>query len=49
MRKILKTMISMLLVVAMLACATIPTYAARKEEYLSELRLVYANSYEDAM
>ena len=49
MKKSLKATLSVLLVVAMIVCAVLPAYAAKEEEYLSELRLVYASDYDEAM
>ena len=48
MRKITRRIISVLLVLTMLFLATVPTFAAKKEEYLSDLRLIYADNYDEA-
>ena len=47
MKKVFKALIAMLLVISMLMSATVVAFAAQ-EEYLSELRLIYANSYMEA-
>ena len=50
MRKIAKSMISIALAIAMFICAVVPAFAAETtEEYLCELRLIYADDYEEAM
>ena len=39
----------MLLIISILVCATVPIFASEiKEEYLADLRLIYADDYEDA-
>ncbi len=38
----------MLLTICMLFLATVPTFAAEDEEYLSDLRLIYADDYTEA-
>ena len=48
MKNITKRIISMLLTICMLFLATVPTFAAEDEEYLSDLRLIYADDYEEA-
>ena len=50
MRKITKCLISMMLVVFLLFMSTVPVFAAKKygEEYISDLRIVYASDYVDA-
>ena len=48
MRKITRRIISVLLVLTMLFLATVPVYAAKDEEYLSDLRLIYADNYDEA-
>ena len=49
MRKITKCLISMMLVISLLFMATVPAFAAWwDEEYISDLRLVYANEYKKA-
>ena len=49
MRKMTKRIISMILTVCLLFLATVPVFAADKdEEYLSDLRLIYADSFDEA-
>ena len=49
MKKMVKRLLSMFLVVSMFFSATFPTFAAGTgEEYICELRLVYAENYEEA-
>ena len=48
MKKITKSSLAIILVISMLLCATIPAFAVGGEEYISELRLVYAETYEEA-
>ena len=48
MKNILKGMLSVVLVIAMLLCSVVPVFAAAEEEYICELRLVYADDYEEA-
>ena len=48
MNNITRRIISMLLTVCLLFLATVPTFAAEDEEYLSDLRLIYADSFEEA-
>ena len=45
----MKSMIAIVLVLSMLMASVLPASAASKELYLSELRLIYANSYDEAM
>ena len=49
MRKIYKNIISIILVLSMLFCMAVTSFAAGAEEYISELRLIYAEDYEEAM
>ena len=49
MRKVFKSILSIILVISMLVCATVPAFAAGAEEYICELRLIYAEDYEEAM
>ena len=46
--KITKGIISIVLSISLFLCATVPAFAAGTEEYISELRLVYAEDYEEA-
>ena len=48
MTNITRRVISMLLTVCLLFLATVPVFAAEDEEYLSDLRLIYADDYEEA-
>ena len=48
MKKILKSIISAILVVSMLICSALPVFAAKDEEYICDLRIVYADDYEEA-
>ena len=48
MKKALKATISVILAVCMLMSSVVVVFASSDEEYLSELRLIYANSYEEA-
>ena len=48
MKKVMKALISLILVASMLMSAVVVAYAASDETYLSEVRLVYANTYEEA-
>ena len=43
-----KRILSMLLVLAMLFLTTVPAFAVKDEEYLSDLRIIYADDYEEA-
>ena len=49
MRKIYKNIISFILVLSMIFCMSVPAFAAGAAEYISELRLIYAEDYEEAM
>ena len=49
MKKMTKRIISLILALATLVCSCIPVFAAdAREEYLSDLRLIYADDYEEA-
>ena len=48
MKHVLKQIITILLTVSLLCSAVIPALAAKNEEYLSDLRIIYANDYEEA-
>ena len=48
MRKTIKGLISIVLVLSMLLSTSMVVFAAKKEVYLSDLRLVYAKSYDEA-
>ena len=49
MRKIATSILSIVLVISMLLCATVPAFAAGTgEEYISDLRLIYAETYDEA-
>ena len=50
MKKVLISIISFALIISMLLCATVPAFAAGTEEeaYISELRLIYAEDYDEA-
>lgn len=48
MKKVFKGIISIILVISMIMGVAIPAFAKSEEEYLSELRLVYAETYEKA-
>ena len=48
MKKTIKSMISILLVLSMLLSTSMVVFATKEEVYLSDLRLVYANSYNEA-
>ena len=50
MKNALKYIISMMLVLSLLFCVAVPTLAAGKneEEYLSDLRIIYADNYSEA-
>ena len=48
MKNVNKVIISCILALSMLLCATVPAFAAGDEEYISELRLVYADDYNEA-
>ena len=51
MKKMTKSIISMLLSITLLFLATVPVFAAGEveEEYLSDLRIIYAESFEEAV
>ena len=49
MRKIIKSILSIILVISTIICATVPAVAAVEEEYICELRLVYADDYDEAL
>ena len=48
MKQIFKHFLIFSLVLSMLVCAVVPTSAARDEEYLSDLRIIYADNYNEA-
>ena len=50
MKKIYRKILSMVLIVTMLVCSSIPVFAAAnvEEEYISDLRLIYADDYNEA-
>ena len=48
MRKTYKSIVSIILVLSMLFCATVSAFAAETEEYICELRMIYAEDYEEA-
>ena len=49
MKKIYKRIVSLVLVAVMLVCSNLPVFAAEvEEEYLSDLRLIYADNYDEA-
>ena len=48
MKKSVKRLISFLLVISLVLTSSISVFAAAEEEYLSELRLVYAENYSEA-
>ena len=48
MKNVFKRIISFALVISMLFCSTVPTFAEGTEEYICELRLIYADDYEEA-
>ena len=48
MRNAFKRILSIILAVSMLLCTTVPTFAADGEVYISALRIVYADTYEEA-
>ena len=51
MKTMIKRIISMVLMLTLLFCATVPVFAAEKsdEEYLSDLRIVYADDFNEAL
>ena len=49
MNQLAKSILSLVLVLSMLLCTTVPAFAAgTEEEYICELRLIYADDYEEA-
>ena len=48
MTKVFRRLLAFVLVVSLLLSANISVFAAAKEEYLSELRLIYAEDYSEA-
>ena len=48
MRTAFKRILSMILAVSMLLCTTVPAFAADGEVYISALRIIYADDYEEA-
>ena len=48
MKKSVKRIISLILSLTLLCCATLPVFAAGEEKYISELRLIYAEDYNEA-
>ena len=48
MKHIFKHILTVVLVLSMLACAVLPAYAAKEEEYLCDLRIIYADDYNEA-
>jgi hypothetical protein len=48
MKFIIKSIVSIILVISMLLSASVVAFAKSEEIYLSELRIVYANSYDEA-
>ena len=49
MKKICKRIISLVIVVTMLVCSSLPVFAAGvAEEYICDLRLIYADDYDEA-
>ena len=48
MRHIFKHILTVMLVLSMLTCAVLPAYAEGEEEYLCDLRLIYADDYKEA-
>ena len=48
MKKMHKRILSLILVITMLFLATVPVFAVDDEEYLSDLRIIYADDYEEA-
>ena len=47
MKNVWKSIIAVVLALSMLMCATVPVFAARTEEYISDLRIIYAkDAYE---
>ena len=48
MKTSIKRIISMILVLATLFCVSVPAFAVDDEEYLSDLRIIYADDYDEA-
>ena len=48
MKKTFKGIVAILLVVSMLMSSAVVVFAAKEEVYLSDLRLIYADSYDEA-
>jgi hypothetical protein len=48
MKKTIKSIVSIILVLSMLLSTSVVAFAKSEEIYLSELRIVYANSYDEA-
>ena len=48
MKTYFKRILSLALIIALLFCSTVTVFAAEDEEYLSDLRLIYADDYEEA-
>ena len=48
MRKILKRIISMTLILSLFICSNLPIAAEEEEEYLADLRIIYAENYQEA-
>ena len=48
MRTAFKRILSIILAVSMLLCTTVPAFAAEGEVYISALRIIYADDYEEA-
>ena len=48
MKFIIKSIVSIILVISMLLSTSVVAFAKSTENYLSELRIVYANSYDEA-
>jgi hypothetical protein len=48
MKNSFKRILSIILAVSMLLCTTVPTFAADGELYLADLRIIYADDYEEA-
>ena len=48
MRKIFKRIISLTLILTLFLCSNIPVVAVEDEEYLADLRIIYAEDYDEA-
>ena len=48
MHKFLKRILSMTLIIALLLCSNVPIVAVDDEEYLADLRIIYAEDYDEA-